>query len=325
MNTNIKVSIVVAVYNAEKDLPKCLDSLISQTYDNIEIVCVDDCSTDNSLQVLNEYARKDPRFIIVHHDVNQNAGGAYNDGILTASGDYVCIVDNDDWLSENAIEVLVQESEFGKYDIVGPSRNSVFSETVLSVSNTFPLGDDRNQILTHALKHGFAIIGDLIRRDVFIKKNLQYPTNVFYEDIAIGYCILFYASHIKGINNPLYFYSHVPTSVTAKPSQRKIEDRIRTTDLLLTNLKEGGFYETEYKELIEFKYLTYSAYTMIMLCKLDWKEARPLFKTLKERIAQFLPNAYLNDAPFRTRMILKFPTVSYLLGFLYVRLYKGRR
>lgn len=320
----IKVSIIVAVYNAEKDLPKCLDSLIAQTYSNIEIICIDDCSSDGSLSVLKDYANRDKRLSVIHHEVNTNAGAAYNDGIKAATGEYICVVDNDDWLSPNAIEVLVRESDNGKYDIVGAARNSMYGTRIDAVNNTFLISIDKNKIITHALLNGFGILGDLIRRDIFIKNDFFYPS-IFYEEIAIGYCMLFLADSIKGIADPLYNYSHVPTSVTAKPSIRKINERIQATDLCVENLKQRGFYDTEYKELINYKYLIYSAYTMIMICKLSWKEAKPLRKLMQSKIKTYLPNNYLKQTSYKNRMIIKHPKLFYVLGYLYVRINKGRR
>ncbi len=323
--SEIKVSIVVAVYNAEIFLHTCLDSLLGQTYKNIEILCINDCSTDRSLQVINDYAARDSRVVVINHEENQRGGGAYDSGIINATGEYVCIVDNDDWLREDAIETLIVASENGKYDIVGSAHVSVFRDRTERITKALEISSDRNYILSKALQNGFAMIGNLIRREIFIKNDLYYPRKFIYADIPILYCVLFYAKSIKGIDVPLYYYSHIPTSITARPSIQKVKDRITATDLYIENLRQRGFYTDEFKELIDYKYLTYSAYTMVMLSKLNWKEARPLFQTLKERIAQFLPNAFLKQASFKNRMIIKFPTLSYLLGFLYVRIYKGRR
>lgn len=117
---NILVSIIIPVYNSEKTIGKCLDSLVGQTYKDIEIICVNDCSQDNSLSVLEQYAAKDKRIVIINHGENKNAGGARNSGIRAAKGEYICFVDNDDWLRLDAIELLVKASDHASYDIVAP-------------------------------------------------------------------------------------------------------------------------------------------------------------------------------------------------------------
>lgn len=321
----IKVSIVVAVYNAESFLSKCIESLLKQSYRNIEILCVNDCSTDNSLQVLNSYAAQDSRVIVINHEENQRGGGAYDTGILNATGEYICIVDNDDWLREDAIEKLLSASNNGQYDIVGPAHYSVFGDEIESVGNAFIVSTDKNQIITSALLNGFRMIGNLIRREIFIKNDLFYPRKAIYADIPVVYSILFSANSIKGIDEPLYYYSHVPTSITARPSLQKVKDRMNGTDLFIENLKKRGFYTKEYKELIDYKYLTYSAYTLIMICKLGWKESLPLMRTLKERIKLYMPNSLVKQSSRRNRFILNAPDVAHLIGFLLVRIKKDKR
>ena len=102
-----KVSVLVAVYNAVPFLPACLDSLTSQTHRDIQIICVDDASTDGSLSILNDYARRDNRVEVVHLEENGGQAHARNCGLKQADGDIICMVDADDWLSADALEKLV--------------------------------------------------------------------------------------------------------------------------------------------------------------------------------------------------------------------------
>ena len=94
-----KISILVAVYNAEKYLSQCLSSLLSQTLQDIEIICVDDASTDSSLNILNAYAKKDERIKVVHLPQNAGIAKARNAGLRISTGEYIAFVDSDDWLS----------------------------------------------------------------------------------------------------------------------------------------------------------------------------------------------------------------------------------
>lgn len=103
-----KVSILVAVYNAEKYLEKCLDSLLSQTYRNIEIICINDCSNDNSAEILNRYAKKDERIKVITLQRNSGQANARNEGLKIASGDFITMLDSDDWFSDDAIEKAVE-------------------------------------------------------------------------------------------------------------------------------------------------------------------------------------------------------------------------
>ena len=100
-----KVSVIVPVYNVEKYLSDCLDSLIKQTLKDIEIICVDDGSTDNSHKILLEYARKDDRILVLQQE-NSKQGTARNKGLEIAKGEYIGFVDSDDWVDEDFYEKL---------------------------------------------------------------------------------------------------------------------------------------------------------------------------------------------------------------------------
>ena len=103
-----KVTVLVAVYNAERFLPQCLDSLLAQTMSDFQVICIDDASTDRSLQVLNTYALRDLRIEVVRLLENRGQAHARNEGLKQAEGDIVCMLDADDWLSADALERLVE-------------------------------------------------------------------------------------------------------------------------------------------------------------------------------------------------------------------------
>lgn len=102
-----RVTVLVAVYNAEPWLPRCLDSLRSQTLCDLQVLCVDDCSTDGSLSLLRQYAEGDPRFEVIHLERNQGQAHARNVGLEHARGDLVCFLDADDWFSPDALQQAV--------------------------------------------------------------------------------------------------------------------------------------------------------------------------------------------------------------------------
>lgn len=117
-----KVSVLVAVYNAEATLPQCLDSLLSQTLNDIQIICIDDGSTDGSLHILNTYALKDMRVEVIRLLENSGQAHARNVGLQRAEGDIVCMVDADDWLSVDALEQMAaafdDETDSVLFDVV---------------------------------------------------------------------------------------------------------------------------------------------------------------------------------------------------------------
>ena len=113
-----EVSIIVPVYNVNMYLSKCLDSLLNQTFRNIEIICFNDASTDNSLDILNAYAKNDSRVKIIDSPINVRQGEGRNRGIHEAKGRYIAFVDSDDWVSENFIEKLYSTAITTQSDIV---------------------------------------------------------------------------------------------------------------------------------------------------------------------------------------------------------------
>lgn len=103
-----KVSVLMAVYNAERWLPQCLDSLMSQTLKDIQVICVDDASTDGSLAVLREYSRRDPRFEVIPLAENQGQAHARNVALQQAKGEYTCFLDADDWYAPDTLELMTK-------------------------------------------------------------------------------------------------------------------------------------------------------------------------------------------------------------------------
>lgn len=112
------VTIAVAVYNTEKYLKDCMDSVVNQTYQNLEIICVNDCSTDKSLEILEEYAAKDTRIKIITNEKNSGLGVTRNVGMDVAHGEYILFIDSDDWLDLTACEKLVAKAKENESDVV---------------------------------------------------------------------------------------------------------------------------------------------------------------------------------------------------------------
>ncbi|WP_304354613.1 glycosyltransferase family 2 protein [Brachyspira innocens] len=110
----IKISVIVPVYNVENYLRQCLDSIINQTLKDIEIICVDDCSPDNSIEILEEYKNKDNRISIIRHSNNQGLGPARNTGLKHANGEYISFIDSDDYIDKNFLFYLYSTAK--KYD-----------------------------------------------------------------------------------------------------------------------------------------------------------------------------------------------------------------
>lgn len=216
-----KVSILVAVYNGEPTLKRCLDSLIAQTHVDIEVLCVDDCSTDASVSVLEDYSHRDDRIKVFRQSENKGQAVARNRGLAEASGEYVCFLDCDDRLSADALESAV--SVFERH----PSTDCVLLK-VKMVDGTA----EKDYPMTHfEVMTGYeaflasltwGIHGCYVTRAALHK---QYP----YDDTCRSYSddnttrIHYYHSREVRCCEGIYYYYKNELSVTHKPSVRRFD------------------------------------------------------------------------------------------------------
>lgn len=117
MNNEPLISIIIPIYNVEKYLPKCLESIINQTYTNLEIICVNDGSIDSTANILSQYQSKDDRFIIINQE-NSGASESRNKALDYVTGDYIMFIDGDDWIDENTCEIALSKALSNNYDMV---------------------------------------------------------------------------------------------------------------------------------------------------------------------------------------------------------------
>ena len=161
----IKVSIIIPVYNVENYLRKCLDSIINQTLKEIEIICIDDCSTDNSYSILEEYSKIDSRIIIIKNDVNKGSGNTRNVGIEKAKGEYIGFIDSDDFINDIYFEELYNTAKKFNADLTN-TQNIIIYEN----GNIIKYDNYKNYKIG-LRKHN---IGDIIEH-IRIEKELDYP------------------------------------------------------------------------------------------------------------------------------------------------------
>lgn len=185
------VSIIVPIYNSEKTIKKCLDSILNQTYKNIEVICVNDGSTDNSLEVLNEYLKKDNRIKIITKE-NGGVSSARNIGIENANGDYISFADSDDWLELNMIEELVNTIINKEVDVV--RCNYYIDQNKKNPS--FDIEMNNKKIKDEKI---IKCIEKIIKNEInayvhclIVKKELALKTNLFDEEIVLMEDTLFY-------------------------------------------------------------------------------------------------------------------------------------
>lgn len=253
----MKLSVIVPVYNmaAEGKLQFCLDSLVNQTISDYEIIAVDDASTDNSLEVLQEYAGKYPDKVrVLAHEVNRRQGGAKNTGLKAATGEWVGFIDSDDWVTPDYYEKLLRRAEETGADMVGCDYNLVHSHT-FEVGQVVQNNSAQQTGVLDRERHGRLIMrsGSMVikiyKRRVIEENHLDFPEGIFYEDNCAGPVWSLYFTHFERVEEPLYYYYQHQTSTVHHVSEEKCRDRMKAAQLMLRQCRERGFLELYYPEI----------------------------------------------------------------------------
>lgn len=199
-----KVSIIVPVYNTEKYLDKCLKSLVSQSYRNIEIIIVNDGSTDGSLEIINQYTSMYGEYIVAIDQENQGLSGARNTGIKCATGKYMAFIDSDDYVDKNYIMHLVEVAERENAEMVICGYQMVDEEGKL-INRLIPLSYERNYREEWSCRI-MAACFRLILRKVWYRYNLNFVKGIWGEDIPIVFFLNAMCDKIAVAPYAEYFY-----------------------------------------------------------------------------------------------------------------------
>lgn len=215
MNENVNnplVSVIVPVYRVENFLPKCLYALAEQTYQNLEIILVDDGSPDHCGTICDEFAETKNNVIVIHQ-TNQGLSAARNNGVKESHGDFIAFIDSDDFVSKDYIEYMVSLLKEFEAEIAIGAYMPVYSEKDIDELDINPIQSECRKLLTkeeamreacYAVKFGVSAWAKLYKRD-FIEKH-PYPVGVLYEELATTYKILEESDKIAYGSKAIYFY-----------------------------------------------------------------------------------------------------------------------
>jgi glycosyltransferase involved in cell wall biosynthesis len=265
VEVSINISVIIPVYNVEKYLRECLDSIVNQSLKNIEIICVNDGSTDNSLEILNEYAQKDDRFVILSQ-ANQGQGVARNKGIDVAQGEYIMFVDPDDWIATGMLELIYNEFKRSNVDVIQFDYTTISETTGKGkISNFEHIANkyfglkvkDGTIFNIHDFKKVFfaklpmIIWNKAYSKDFITKNNIKFPPNKHAEDHLFSIKTYFLAKSVLYIKSNLYFYrDRLGSSVNIlSDTNFCIFDNL---DLTKQFLVEFDFYPSFEKEFNEY-------------------------------------------------------------------------
>lgn len=231
----IKVSIIVPVYNVEKYLSQCLDSLINQTLKDIEIICVNDGSKDNSETILKAYQIKDPRIKIISQE-NKGLSVARNTGINAAKGEYIGLIDSDDWVDLDFYEKLYNAAKKYNSDIAAGDfyrRGKIIKTQKLKYKKEEFFTDDAERIKQAGIPKYNYVWNKIYRRESLEKINCPFPVGRYYEDICWLVKVVYHLNGFVTVPNTFYHYRRNEGSIiTQKSAKHKADCRSAEIEML---------------------------------------------------------------------------------------------
>lgn len=206
-----QVSIIIPIYKVEKYIERCARSLFEQTLSSIEFIFVNDCSPDNSINilqsVLNQYPNRIPHTKIIHHEYNRGSAAARNTGRRIAQGEYIIECDSDDWVEFNMYELMYQTALKNNADIVICDWNEVYNPNIIHIHVNPPSNNlDCVAAILSRKMHG-STCNKLIKKELYTKHSIMCTEGInLLEDLNVTYRLFYYAKTISYINKPLYYY-----------------------------------------------------------------------------------------------------------------------
>ena len=239
-----KISVIIPVYNTEKELSKCLYSVQNQSYSNLEIICVDDGSDDGSDKIIDKFGKKDSRFKVLHQ---QNAGesNARNKGLQMATGDVIAFCDCDDWREYNMYEEMIDEMNKYDLDMIAAGWCKETYEDTEIIRNLLPVAENvfgRDQLLKYIYMRdsyrGFAYMWNkLYKRDIL--KDLDGKPLFFEESLSLGGDVVYLGkaalnvARAKYIASPFYHYNQRINSGCHTEDVVKLRDWLRAYEMII--------------------------------------------------------------------------------------------
>lgn len=209
-----KVSVIVPIYNVEQYLHKCINSILSQTFKDFELILVDDGSPDDCGNICDYYRQIDDRVIVIHKE-NGGLSSARNAGLSVATGKYISFVDSDDMIDKEMLNILYRLCEDYNASISSCVIHAIDKDKNISFSQDIMLFNNKEAIeLTYdeKLPAGFSVCNKLFRRNLF--ENINFPVGRIYEDASILYKLYMKANKVVFIDKPLYYYIYRSNSIT---------------------------------------------------------------------------------------------------------------
>ena len=312
-----EISIIIPIYNAEKYISKCLDALVTQTFKDIEILCIDDGSKDNSLKILNQYAEKDKR-IKVFTQANSGPAAARNKGLEAASGKYLMFCDSDDWYEPDMCEQMHKTIIEQNVDVVvtgchlwDEEENVRPQENLLSYKLNY---EGKQKIDNTVIRNTNVLLWNKIfRLDLIKQYSMGFPTGYEHDDDCFYWQYMSVAQTAYFLDKELYNYLRRNDSIMGKVYNKKnksLYDMLYVMEYFYKFLLKNDLFE-EKKSFFKDLYVGNWIYCTDFLDELQYRQAYKIFQnfiqTLPKETAQYLSSYCL---PHYTIRIGRFIVLS---------------
>lgn len=291
---NPLITIVVPIYNAEKYLNRCIESIVNQTYENTEIILVDDGSPDNCPQMCDEWAEKDSRIKVIHKE-NAGAGMARNTGLDNANGEYIFFIDSDDYVSTQIAEKCLLNAEKYDSDVVIFGRCDTFEngkqieKKILTEKIIFDRNDIRNELipamLTYEFGIGMSIWSKMYKTETIKKLNKRFVSEreLFSEDVYFAIDFFADIDTVTVLNENLYYYFVRENSLSRSFDPNRHQKQNDYFYIKTIELAQKKNLSVKTLEHIAVRYHMYSIANMkqIILADLD-KQKKKIFRSFFE-------------------------------------------
>ena len=314
-----KVSIIVPIYNVEKYLERCIDSLIGQTLDDIQIILVNDGSTDNSGKIAKEYAIKYQDKIIYLEKENGGLSDARNYGLLYATGEYIGFLDSDDYIDKEAYKAMYdkakqENADYIECDFIWEYPNKIKEDKRVEYKN-------KKEMLAFVRVVAW---NKLIKREVIEENNLEFPKGLRYEDVEFTYKLIPHLNKVSYINKYFIHYTQRENSIANVQNARTAEI-FTILDDVINYYKENEFYK-EYEDELEYNYTRYLLCSSLKrICKIQDKETRirlinETWNKLNSEFPNWKKNQVLNSVNIGKNKYMR--TMNKFTYTIYTKLFK---
>lgn len=315
----MKVSVIVAAYNIEDYIERCILSIMNQTLKDIEIIVVNDGSTDKTLSILKKLENKDNRIKIIDKN-NEGVLEARKTGLNKSIGEYILFVDGDDWLEDNALEKLYNTAKTQNKDIVIYNAFWIYNdkkEQKYTFNKDINIDIIKNLFLNDIMP---GIVFKFIKREYIVKNNIKFPNNIsFAEDLVMSTQLFICKPNVTAINDSLYNYYQREGSISRTYDNKvlEIDKAISFIKQKLIEHKMYDVYRLEFENLV-FTHLFF--YRIIKNDNLKYNQ-KQVYKQWKNRKIKIHKNKYIkkyiDNEPLSSKIRISLYNINYNLGILY--------